>query len=120
MIELRFTVPPGVNNLFPTSRRTRRRFPSPAYKDWKALNWVSTVGVGSFKGPFHIVATFERKDRRKTDLDGKIKAVLDLLTDRGVIEDDSLADQILLRWASPSKAPVYVKNPIVTIQIMEA
>lgn len=120
MIELRFTVPPGVNNLYPTSR-SGHRYKSNAYKSWLANAEISMLGQGRvIKGPFHLVATFERKDRRLTDLDGKIKALLDFLTGWGVIEDDSLADQILLRWDSPSKAPVYVKNPIVTIQITEA
>lgn len=120
MIELRFSVPPGVNNLFPTSR-TGRRYKSPAYKAWEASNWAHAAGQATrVRGSFHLVATFDRKDRRKTDLDGKIKACMDLLVACRVIEDDSLADEILLRWASPSKDPVYVKNPIVTIQIVEA
>lgn len=102
MIRLSLPFPPGVNNLYPTSR-TGHRFKSDDYKAWTAaanVKLVEQLGIRPEKvsGPFEVNIILMRRDRRKTDLDGRIKALLDFLTQSGIIEDDSLAQRISIEW----------------------
>lgn len=94
--------PVGVNNMYPTNR-AGRRFTSDDYKAWKSAAQTRLLeqhGLNHprIKGPFSIDIILMRRDRRKTDLDGRIKAILDFLTQSGVIEDDSLAQRISIEW----------------------
>lgn len=119
MIRLTLPFPPGVNNLFAT--RGNRRIVSQKYEAWRReAHYLARAQVRAgtcIKGPFNIVLTFGRKDRRRRDLDGLAKAPLDLLVTLGIIEDDSLADEIILRWASPRSDPVYDKAAMVEVEI---
>jgi crossover junction endodeoxyribonuclease RusA len=104
-ISLSLPWPPGVNNLY--ANIGRRRIPTARYKAWRegAALAVRAQGVRGLKGPFCIALEYTPPDRRRVDLDGRAKAVLDLLVSTGIIEDDHLARRILLAWseAPPSK-----------------
>ena len=45
-------------------------------------------------GPFHVVVRLYPPDRRKFDVDNRLKALLDLLTKAGIWGDDSEVDKI--------------------------
>lgn len=96
--------PPGVNNLFATFKNRRIRT-----RRYEA--WLSAAGAALLEqrprrvgGHFKVTIVCERPDKRGRDLDGLAKAPLDLLVKHGVIEDDSLANEIILRWSSQPPA----------------
>lgn len=127
MITFSLPVPPSVNGLFPTVMTDKgpKRVKSKAYRAWsEEAGWmVPPAAKGKVPGHFKATLVFDRPSAsRKTDLDGRVKAVLDLLTDMGVIRDDSFAERLTLDWASPFFAPVYPVNPIVrvTLEPLEA
>ena len=106
MITLPF--PPPVNNLFATVGK--RRIRSRRYEEWIARAGIELMiqRPRPIAGPFKITLTYDRPDRRRRDLDGLQKAVLDLLVKHRVIEDDSLAQEIVLRWG-PMATPAFVR-----------
>lgn len=94
--------PPSVNNLFANNPRTRGRFPSKAYTAWQdearhAL--LEQAPLPAIKGPYNATYTFGRPDKRRRDLGNLLKAPEDALVAHGIIEDDTLAQQIILQWA---------------------
>lgn len=61
-------------------------------------NAARTVGT-SIVGPFEVHLTFSsEKRRRNSDIDNRIKPVLDALQRFGVIENDSLAEKVTATW----------------------
>ncbi|MDX9982221.1 MAG: RusA family crossover junction endodeoxyribonuclease [Lentisphaeria bacterium] len=97
--------PPGLNNLFKNIRRGRAR--TDRYQAWiaEATRQILAQNPQRICGSFRAELRFERPDRRKRDLDGLAKAPLDLLVRAGVIDDDHLAERLVLVWSDvpPSK-----------------
>ena len=92
--------PPSTNNLF--VNRSRGRFPSDAYKAWRAeadIAFIQQKPLTEFYDKTEITLSFGRPDRRKHDLDNLAKAILDHLVSWGVINDDSLIEKLTLQWA---------------------
>ncbi len=99
MIQLWLPFPPSTNRLWRTVKG--RVLVSEDYRKWKALaaQEIALQRPGKVEGPFSIVVTLYRPDKRRRDLDNVgTKAILDSLTTAGVIEDDRFAQSILLRW----------------------
>src|SRR5262245_52562479 len=99
MISLSLPLPPSVNRLWRTG--CRRIFRSKTYEAWrKAAGWELAIQrPGSITGPVKITVAAGRPDRRKRDLDNiATKAVLDLLTLHGVIDDDTSVVKITASW----------------------
>lgn len=101
--------PPAVNNLFATVKSPKglRRIPTRDYKAWALKAGVALLEQRPqpLKGKFHVHVTAYRPDNRRRDLDGLFKAPLDLLVKCGVVEDDSLAQSLMIAWsdAEPQK-----------------
>ena len=111
--------PPGVNNLFATVGK--RRVVSKRYAAWRTVAQYAVADrfdekSDAVSGPFVARLSFDRPDKRRRDLDGLVKAPLDLLVSMGVIEDDHLAQRITLEWSD--KAPA--KPGHVTIHLEAA
>lgn len=53
------------------------------------LEHLKATCARGHKGELKLTARFERKDRRKVDLDNLVKALCDVLQDAGYIENDS-------------------------------
>lgn len=98
MTEITLPWPPNANNLFATynNRRIRTR----RYDAWilEAQAAVLQQRPGKIRGEFDVEMACFRPDKRKRDLDGLFKGPLDLLVKMGVIEDDSLAQDIRAYW----------------------
>lgn len=99
--------PPTANNLFVNNKRTRGRFPSPAYKAWRdeakrAIDrQVLRVNGGytlRFRWPVKVVISLGRPDRRRRDLGNLEKAATDYIVSVGILADDSLIEDLRLRW----------------------
>lgn len=72
--------------------------------------WFQAAGLelnvqrpGRIEGAFAADILIQRKDKRRRDLDNLTKGLLDLLQAHGVIEDDSLLDDLRLRWSTSIK-----------------
>lgn len=109
-IQLKLNRPPATNNLFATFGN--RRIRSAKYEAWIAESlWsIAQQKPGRVEGHFKITMTVQRPDKRKRDLDGLAKAPLDLLVKAGVTDDDSLCQEILIRWESrePTGEAVFI------------
>lgn len=86
---VRLPWPPGTNNLYVTVNR--RRIRSPRYRAWQTeAGWrLQAAKLPKFTGPVSITLELCSPHNRRTDADGKIKPVVDLLVTHGVIPDDS-------------------------------
>lgn len=124
MISVRLPLPPPLNNLFPSVMTDKgpRRVKSSAYRAWlKQAGWLAKATRGRVSGPFIATLVCDRPDdKRKHDLDGLAKAPLDLLTALGMIDDDSLAQEVTVKWSSTFSAPVKSKTPMVLVTIAPA
>ncbi len=93
---MRFTLPippTGTNNGYHTNQGRW-------YKDSKLVNW-ETECLYLLKGKVHLLEgavsvkiVFVDKDKRRRDIDGRIKPVLDLLTKAGVYPDDQFVTHL--------------------------
>lgn len=68
------------------------------YRKWAADATWSAVGAPQTSGPIAVTITAGRPDRRRRDLDNLFKPTLDFLTDRKLIEDDSLIEDLRIKW----------------------
>lgn len=98
--------PPAVNNLFFNAARGGR-VKSKRYASWSTEAWAMLLQQrpAPVQGPFRLTVVAERPDNRRRDLDGLLKAPLDLLVACGIVQDDSLAQQLTIGWSPnpPSK-----------------
>ena len=120
-------IPPGVNNLYPTIRTENgpKRVKSAEYRAWQhEAGWmVPRAAKGIAPKWFRVGLVFDRPDKgNRADLEGRIKAVLDLLKKHDVIADDRWNEGMTVEWSSPCTAPFYPANPTVrvTIEPLEA
>ena len=104
--------PPTANNLF--INRGKGRVKSPRYRHWQTIAGKALMAcrVPKVAGRYVMTLTAERPDRRGRDIANLEKSVSDLLVMHGVVEDDKLAQKLVLQWSElpPSKdAVVYVE-----------
>lgn len=73
-----------------------------AYMAWIALALVEgrRQKPSTITGPYKLSVQAIRPDKRKRDLGNLLKATEDLLVHLGVIEDDSHAEMISMRWVT--------------------
>lgn len=86
-----FELPPTDNNLFVHNPRTRTRFPSKRYKDWrKYAPYLERKMLSGVK--VELQHTFP--DRRLRDAQNFQKSIIDYMVDSGFIADDNFYDVI--------------------------
>lgn len=104
VIRLPFPLP--LNNLFVNAGK-RGRVRSKRYDAWIAgAGWMLVQQHPQpVHGPFRFTMVLTRPDRRKRDLDGTAKCVMDLLVKHGVIDDDSECASIRLSWSDADPDP---------------
>ena len=103
MSEITLPLPPSVNALYRNRKKDgkgRGRIKTERYNTWlNAAGWeLNQQKPPKVKGNYILWLYCERPDKRRRDLGNLLKAMEDLLTDLGVIEDDSLAVEIHLYW----------------------
>lgn len=90
--------PPTSNNLFPNSK-SGRRFISPEYRAWKMHATLSLRAQGirpAGIGGAIVMYEFKKPDNRRRDVANMEKATTDLLVQYGILQDDSLIEEIYL------------------------
>jgi Holliday junction resolvase RusA-like endonuclease len=109
----RFTLslpfPPSTNNLF-VNVPGRGRVTSPRYATWKtdAALRLLVQRPHRVSGPFEIEIAISRPDRRRRDLDGLAKPILDALVQNGVVDDDHLCQRLTMEWAPTGEGVLVV------------
>lgn len=104
MVTLELPYPPTANTIW--RRGKGRTYLNPKYKAWQneangmyqEQKAAKTIGT-PIAGPFEVHLTFSVKKRRKgSDLDNRVKPVLDQMQKLGVIENDSLVEKVTACW----------------------
>ena len=111
MLNLHLPFPPTTNNLYANERGGRGgRFPTKAYKAWKARVAVAIrrQAPDPIKGAVMLNIQLGRPDRRRRDLSNYIKALEDALVQHDLIEDDSMVQALSMSWGSTPGATVRV------------
>lgn len=91
--------PPSTNNLY-INVRGRGRIRSDRYRTWlNAAGWdVVRAKAKLHDGPVK-VTILVRKSNRRSDVDNRAKACLDLLVKQGVLIDDSQIQSLTVEWS---------------------
>lgn len=104
MVTLELPYPPTANTIW--RRGNGRTYLNPKYMAWQNeangmfLQQKSAKTIGTpIVGPFEVHLTFSKDKRRKgSDLDNRVKPVLDQMQKLGLIENDSLAEKVTATW----------------------
>ena len=103
-------LPPTVNHLYRTSKNGIR-YKTPQGREWQN-NTASIMAVAKtnrkpYGGDVALEVLFRTADRRRWDLDNRVKALQDCLAMAGVIEDDRQIQRLLVeRQTGPKTATV--------------
>lgn len=93
---IRLPLPPSTNMMFINARNAtgRGRFPSPAYKAWKksAANALTIAAWDMPSKPYAV--TIRVNVNHQSDIDNRVKPILDLLVSHKVIVGDQWIDEL--------------------------
>jgi crossover junction endodeoxyribonuclease RusA len=103
-------MPPSLNNIF-VNVRGRGRVPSKKYCAWKKIAGWALIAQSPRKidGPVTIAMRLARPTAN-SDLDNRIKPLLDLLVIHGVITDDRYVVEFTAKWADVDGAEITIKE----------
>lgn len=99
MTVLLLPIPPSVNGMW-INIPGRGRARSKDYRRWKtAAGWeLMLQKPKKIVGPYEVRILIGRKSRR-ADIDNRIKGLVDLLVEHGVVEDDRHMQSVSCGWA---------------------
>ena len=101
--------PPSVNHIWRS--KAGGSYLSKQYTAWKKLagqEWLlqKKNQPRGILGPYSAILILAKPDKRRRDLDNCTKAVKDFAVDHGLIEDDSLCQELIIRWCTKEEAPL--------------
>ena len=101
--------PPSTNTLY-ANVPGRGRVKSERYRKWKnAAGWdMKGKKYKTLDCPVMLDITVKKRGKVKEDISNKIKALEDLLVEMAVLKDDSLVQEIRVRWGNVIGARVEV------------
>jgi len=98
--------PPSANRLWRAVNG--RNIKSSEYRAWLTEAYAAVIMANprprKIIGDYRMVLVADRPDRRRRDLSNLLKATEDALVHCQVVEDDSKAEEITLRWSSAAPA----------------
>ena len=92
-------LPPTVNHMYLSVRgRKFRTKDCAAYQDY-VLNKMTPLRASewSYSGRMALTLIFTAADKRRWDIDNRIKSIQDCLARSGIIKDDSQIDELLVK-----------------------
>jgi crossover junction endodeoxyribonuclease RusA len=98
MIILSLPLPPSINHYW--NQNGNRRFVSKAGKEFKlrVQEYVMEYRVPKLgTARLQMTVTLHPRDKRKQDIDNRIKALWDALADAGVFDDDEQIDVLMVQ-----------------------
>jgi len=103
-------LPPTVNHLYRTSR-SGVRYKTAQGKEWQnttaAIIAMAKTNRKPYSGDVALEVLFQTTDRRRWDLDNRVKALQDCLAMAGVIEDDRQIQRLHVeRQAGPKTSTI--------------
>lgn len=116
-VSLNLPFPPSTNALF-FNRAGKGRVKSDRYRTWAtAAGWdLKSQKPSKIAGPYELHLILERKSGRR-DLGNLEKAISDLLVEHQIIEDDSLAERIILEWGAVKGCRVIVREAVSALKV---
>lgn len=119
-VSIDLTYPPSLNRIWraTTGANGKPRFYlAKRYETWKRVQDNLCMAEGwhkrPIKGRFVAVITLdEGKRTARSDADNRIKVVMDFLQRAGIIENDSLADEVTARWGYAPSGCRVVLSPV--------
>ena len=104
MIRFELPFPVSTNGLFFNAAKGRVK--TDRYKAWRRAAGEAILAQGRkrIRGRVSASIALVRPDQRRRDLDNCMKAVLDLLVEMQVIDDDSLVQRISIQWVESGPA----------------
>jgi crossover junction endodeoxyribonuclease RusA len=98
---IKLPIPPSTNMLY-RNVPGRGRAKTKRYMEWiNAAGWdMNAQRPPKHDGKITLDITVQKKDKRKRDISNFVKAVEDLLVSHSVIVDDSLVQQVTVRWST--------------------
>ena len=95
--------PPSTNSLWRAVKG--RNIKSKAYRAWEQMagKVLMTQRLERLAGPVDVTIKLCKPDKRRHDIDNRIKAPLDLLVAHGLIDDDRNVQSILAYWHSEAE-----------------
>ena len=104
-------LPPTVNNMY-RSRRNGIRYKTAATQQYQtyATGVIRDAWQGreAYGGAVSLDVKFCVRDRRRWDIDNRLKALQDCLMSGGVIEDDSQIEELYVRRERTGEAGTYI------------
>ena len=105
-------LPPTVNHLYRTSRNGVR-YKTSQGREWQnvtaSIMAAAKINRKPYDGDVALEIVFRTADRRKWDIDNRVKALQDCLAMAGVIEDDRQIQRLLVeRQAADQTATVVI------------
>lgn len=104
-IQIDLPWPPGANHLWRSGRG--RVYRSKKYMDWiHEAGWhIKLAKFSMIEGEFSASIVLNPPDKRRVDLDGRIKAILDLAQTHHLIENDYLCRLLVVAYGPEGAIP---------------
>lgn len=115
-VEFDIPYPPSTNTIWRRGRNST--YLNPAYRKWKAKADEMLSGQRNGKGwrtitgPFEVKILLPLTKRFKTDLDNRVKGVLDWAKQAGLISDDKFQNKVVLEWADITAGAHVTLTPV--------